>query len=46
MSLLALLGLRYPVQLLPLLVFESAWMLIWLAAVAVPHLVAGDKVAS
>lgn len=42
MSLLAFLGLRYPVKLLPLLVFESAWKLIWLAVVAVPHLVAGD----
>ena len=35
MSLLAFLGLRYPVQLLPLLVFESLWKLIWLAAVGV-----------
>ena len=42
MSLLAFLGLRYPVKLLPLLVFESAWKLIWLAAVAVPHVAAGD----
>lgn len=42
MSLLAILGLRYPVQLLPLLVFESLWKVIWLAAVAVPNLVAGD----
>ncbi len=42
MSLLAFLGLRYPVQLLPLLLFESAWKLIWLAVVAVPHLIAGD----
>lgn len=42
MSLLALLGLRYPVKLLPLLIFESAWKLIWLAVVAVPHVVAGD----
>ena len=41
MSLLAILGLRYPVQLLPLLIFESAWKLIWLAAVAIPHLTAG-----
>ena len=42
MSLLAFLGLRYPVQLLPVLVFESLWKLIWLAAVGIPHLVAGD----
>jgi hypothetical protein len=42
MSLLAILGLRYPVQMLPVLIFESAWKLIWLAAVAVPHLISGD----
>ena len=32
MSLLAFLGLRYPVKLLPLLLFESAWKLLWLCA--------------
>jgi hypothetical protein len=42
MSLLAILGLRYPIKLLPLLVLETAWKLIWLAVVAVPHVVAGD----
>ena len=42
MSLLAFLGLRYPIQLLPILIFESLWKLIWLAAVGVPHLLAGD----
>lgn len=42
MSLLAFLGLRYPVKLLPLLMLESAWKLIWLGVVAVPHLLAGD----
>jgi len=42
MSLLAFLGLRYPTQLLPILIFESAWKLIWLVAAAVPHVIAGD----
>jgi len=36
MSLLALLGLRYPVALLPILLFEAAWKMLWLAAVALP----------
>jgi hypothetical protein len=42
MSLLAFLGLRYPIALLPILLFESLWKLIWLAAVGIPHVVAGD----
>ena len=42
MSLLAFLGLRYPVRLLPLLLFESAWKLIWLSVVALPALMTGD----
>lgn len=41
MSLLALLGLRYPVKLLPLLLFESAWKLLWLALVAFPKAATG-----
>jgi hypothetical protein len=36
LSALALLGLRYPVRMLPLLLFECAWKLLWLGAVAVP----------
>lgn len=42
MSLLAFLGLRYPVRLLPILLFESLWKLIWLTVVALPAVLAGD----
>ena len=35
-SVLALLGIRYPLQMLPVLLFELAWKLIWIAAVVVP----------
>ena len=41
MSALALLGLRYPVRMLPILLFEVAWKLIWLGLVACPLWTAG-----
>jgi hypothetical protein len=42
MSLLAFLGLRYPVRLLPILLFETLWKLVWLPVVALPAVLAGS----
>lgn len=41
-SILALIGLRYPVRMLPLLIFELVWKSLWLALVFVPLHVAGQ----
>ena len=42
MSLLAFVGLRYPLQLLPLLVFECACNAIWLIAFGLPQRSSGQ----
>ena len=36
MSLLSFLGLRYPLQMLPILLFELAWKFIWVGVVVMP----------
>jgi hypothetical protein len=42
LSLLFFLGLRYPIKMLPILLFEIGWKLIWLTVIVVP-LLAGDN---
>jgi hypothetical protein len=42
MSFLAFLGLRYPIRMLPILLFEIAWKVLWIALIAIPHLIADD----
>lgn len=41
LSLTAVLGIRYPLQMLPLLLFELAWKVVWVLAVAWPQSQAG-----
>lgn len=36
LSLLCLLGIRYPLRMLPLLIFELLWKVIWVVAFALP----------
>jgi hypothetical protein len=42
MSVLALLGLRHPQRMLPILLFEVGWKLTWLGVVALPLWLDGD----
>ena len=44
--LLALLGLRYPLQMLPVLMFELAWKTLWMIAYGLPQWMGGDRPAT
>jgi hypothetical protein len=41
--LLAFLGLKYPLRMLPLLMFELAWKTIWMAAFGLPQWASGQR---
>ena len=41
-ALLAVLGIRYPLKMLPLLLFEFAWKLVWVLAFGLPLLLSGQ----
>ena len=45
-QLMALLGLRYPLQMLPVLLWELSWKLLWLGVVAAPQWSSGTIDAS
>lgn len=46
LTLLCVLGIRYPLRMLPLLIFELLWKVIWVAAFGIPLWFAGSLDAS
>lgn len=42
LALLSIVGIRYPLSMLPLLVYELLWKMIWLLGVALPLWIAGQ----
>lgn len=42
LALLSLLGVRYPLQLIPVLLFETLWKTLWLLTIAIPAMDSGQ----